>query len=178
MEEIIPRPIIKESPIFSIILYVSLAILMGLAISYPYLLNSKSKKEALLADLEHRLGQEKTAEEQKLEQEMLGYQQKIKDFAVLLDSHRSFQKFFKLLEDNCHPRVSFSGLSLNMTDKDGVGVNLSGRAENFESAEQQVIIFKSLKDIKQVNLAGLTANKEGGVDFTLDIILNPQLFSL
>ena len=140
---------------------------------YVHLTNLENKTELLLIGLEEILIKEKTSEEWQLEKEILARQKKIKDFAPLFASHRSAQNFFNLLEENCHPRVWFSGIYLNLQEFE---LNLSGDAETFQALEQQILIFQGVDDISEVNLSNISIGKDKEINFALDIVLNPGLF--
>jgi len=53
---------------------------------------------------------------------------------------------------------------------------LFGQTENFSTLEQQISILKLKKEIKDINLSSISIGKEGKVDFTLNLSLDPAIF--
>ena len=173
MEEIIPKATTKPLPFLNILLYSLIAIAIGMAAVYVYLIDTEKKAGLVLADIEQILAEEKTHEDQRLESEIFSRRKKIKDFTPLIASHQSAQNFFKLLEAHCHPQVWFSNLSLNLQK---YSINLSGSAKDFQTVEQQIFLFQDLNDILEVNLSNISIRKDKGIDFALNITLDPELF--
>lgn len=122
---------------------------------------------------------ERTEKERALEEEIfgseekIGYQEKIKDFAVLLNSHKLPVNFLNFLERNTHPKVWFSNLNLNLEKN---VLDISGYAENFGVLGQQTTIFKNQDFIKNINLSWASLDKEGKVNFNLQLTLDPKIF--
>ncbi len=173
MEEIIPKPVKKPSSILVAIFYVAIAIIVVLVLSYVCLIDSEKKSKIILSNLEESLAGSITLEEQRLEREVLLYQRKIDDFTLLLASHESLQDFFKLLEESSHPNVWFSGFSFNASEHK---LNLIGDALNFESAEQQINMFRGLNEILNTRLSNIAIKKDATITFSLELSLAPELF--
>ena len=53
---------------------------------------------------------------------------------------------------------------------------VSGEAETFLVLGQQFQIFKQENLIKSVNLARISMGREGGVDFSFNLLLDPIIF--
>lgn len=173
MVEIIPKPTEKVPWWQEIIFYSSIILLLITILSYFFFANSLKKSEKVLTNLEERLAREKTTEEIALEKEVLSWQRKIEDFKKLMGEHLLASNFFSFLESNSHPQVFFSKIDLK--PREGK-VLLSGQTENFSQLWQQISILKSKKEIKELNLSNLSIGKEGKVDFSLDLSLEPTLF--
>lgn len=174
MEEIIPKPIVKPPLVLTILFYGLFFLLLATAGSYFYLDNLVKKNREELKILDEKLAAEKSFEERQLEEKVFGYQKKIKDFSFLIDSHRSLGQTFKLLEENCHPKVWFKSFNLNAFALEAV---LKGEAENFQSLEQQILIYQDLTGFLNVNLAEISIEKEGKILFTLKFNLDPKLLN-
>ena len=178
-EQIIPKPIPKTPLIINILFYISILALIVMAIGYFYLINLEKNTQDNLFELEKILTEEKIEKEKQLEKEIFTYQKKMKDFSLLLDSHQTFYGLFELLEKNCHPKVWFSSFNIEAESHE---LTLTGEAENFQSIEQQIIIFKdstkdSTDDILDVELSEISIQEEGAIAFSLRLSLSPELFS-
>lgn len=170
MVDIIPKPV-KEKPVWQTILsYFSVFVLAGIILGYFILISLQKKAESNLRELEEKIAKGKTPERISLEKEVIGEQKKFKDFSVLLERHISASKFFQFLEEKTHPQIFFSNVNL---DSKNSKVNLSGAADNFRTLDQQLSIFEKETLFENLNLAGISFNKEGKINFTLDIVLKP-----
>lgn len=172
MIEIIPKPAQKLPLWLNILFYFSMALLLAAILVYFIFSHSLEKSETSLKNLEETLSQEKTNEEIALESEAFGYQKKIKDFSKLLAQHLSPSNFFDFIEENCHPKIWFSQISLNPQTAQ---VTLSGEAEDFSAVGQQLFILKSNPSVKKVALAQISIGKRGRVDFNLNLSLDPSV---
>jgi len=173
MIEIIPKPA-KKLPLWQdILFYLSIALLLVTILSYFILAHFLKNSEKVLQDLEQRLAREKTAEELSLEKEVISWQKKTEDFKKLIKEHILASNFFHFLEESCHPKVFFSKIDLSPLKGEAI---LFGQTENFSTLEQQISILKLKKEIKDLNLSSVSIGKEGKVDFTLNLSLDPQLF--
>ena len=173
MVEIIPK-LEKEVPLWqNILLYFSLALLIGM-LSFLFVLNKeKTKSSQNLDNLEKTLIQEKTSEERALEKNVLETKEKINNFSFLFENRKFSSFLFPFLEKNCHPEVFFSRFSLNVPEKK---LTLAGKSKSFLSLEQQLFILRKENLIKEINLTELSLDKEGNVNFSLEISLSPKLF--
>ena len=173
-EQIIPKPIAKTPLIINIIFYILILALIATPISYFYLVNLEKKTQDNLSELEKILTEEKIEREQELETEIFGYQKRIRDFSTLLDSHQTFYGLFEFLEKNCHPKVWFSTFNIEAENHQ---LTLTGQAENFQSIEQQILIFKDCTDnVSDVELSEINIEEEGAIGFGLRLSLDPELF--
>ena len=174
MVEIIPKPTPKlPFKWLNILFYFSLILVLFSIFSFFLIDHFQRKAFQTLEDLESTLAREKTPEEVALEKEIFGYQKKINDFSILLESYQPPLNFFPVLEKNSHPKVQFTDFSLNPKNLQAI---LSGKTESFQTLDQQLSIFKKENLIKDVNLSKLFIGKEGEVEFTLNLSLSPAIF--
>ncbi len=172
MVDIIPKPI-KEKPIWQIVIsYFSVFVLVGIILSYFVLISLQKKAEDNLHTLEEKIAKGKTPERISLEKEIIGEQKKIKNFSALLDQHISSSKFFQFLEEKTYSQIFFSNVNL---DSKNSKVNLSGEADNLITLNQQLSIFEKEPFFEGLNLTDVSFNKEGRINFTLDIVLKPDV---
>ncbi len=173
MVEIIPKQIERAPSWQKALLYVSMILLAVVILACSISAYSYKKSLATLSLLEETIASEKTTEKVLLEKDVVGWEKKINDFSVLGDNHYFVSKFFTLIEENCHPRVWFSKLNLDALSN---SFSVSGYTDNFASLGQQLIIFKNNPIFKNVTLNQVSINKNGQVEFGLNIILDPKVF--
>jgi len=171
--EIIPKRKI-EVPAREDILFVLSLVLLILSLGAFFGLNYYQKKNSkTLRDLEEILTKEKTKEEITLEQKVLEVKEKIEKISLLLPSHKESSNFFSFLEKVTHPKVFFSDLELK---PEKGRVELQGKAEDFRILGQQLSIFKKEGLIENTNLSKASIGKEGGIEFSINLSLKPEIF--
>jgi len=171
--EIIPKPKAKIPSWLNFLFYFSIVLLIASPSAYFALDYFLKKTEANLQTLEETLAKEKTPQEIALENRVLGHQKKTRDFSWLINQHLYSSKFFAFFQKICHPKVWFSQISLDFKASQLV---VSGEAETFLVLGQQLQIFKQENLIKSVNLARISMGREGGVDFSFNLLLDPIIF--
>lgn len=174
MVEIIPKPE-EKIPIWqNILFYLSLLLLLGAVVSY-FLLNVYIEESKITVEnLKEAISREKTAEERIIEEEILGYQEKIGNFVQLVSKHLFPSRIFEFIEKNTHPEVWFSAVEIN---SESGQIKLVGQTENFITLAQQIQIFreKTKEDnpkVKDFYLTNINIGKEGKVNFNLNLNLN------
>lgn len=164
----------KETPMLRRLnFFLILSIIFLLSVSAVYLLAifSIRRVEENISQLEKALIE--TEEERILEERVLLYEWKIKEFDSLLQRHKSPIRFFELLEELSHPKVYFTRLEL---DTEKAVVDLEGRAEDFQILSQQQEIFQQNQYLIKANLLGASLAEEGRVEFTFHLLLEPDFF--
>jgi len=171
--EIIPKKIIQIPKWLNYLFYFSFIILFLIIIGIFIINNYINNFQTALKELESFLVQIRTPENIALESEIRDYERKIKDFTPLLKEHLETSNIFNFLQKDCHPKVWFQQFSLDSRQNK---VNVSGKTQNFETLGQQILIFKDDKFVEDVKLEKVSLGKEGKIDFSLSISLNPQIF--
>ena len=174
MVDIIPKKTQIVLPWQNVILYISVAVLIGVVLSYVLLIYSENKKAVILEDLAGQITAVGSSEDKLLEQEVLDAKKKIEDFSDLLAERRKTADFFSKFEKLCHPDVWFSDFSLNLPD---MNLTVSGRALSPKSLEQQLSIFKKEPTIQQTDLSELKLGEGGDVEFSLLISFKSEMFA-
>lgn len=172
--EIVPK---KETQIprwQNILLYFGIFLLIGLIIGYFTLNYFIEKSERKLQQTNEAITKAKSPERITLEEELKSLRAKIEDFTPLLLNHQKSSNFFDFLEKNTHPKVFFTKLNL---DTEGNHVELSGQTDDFQILGQQLLIFQKTESLQGLKLSKVEINKEGKVEFTFDLSLNPKLFT-
>jgi hypothetical protein len=172
MVEIIPRKV-EEDKWQRVLLYSSIFLSVVLSGAYFLLDDLGKKSEIYVEELEARIAKERTAERIALEQENFDYKKKIEAVTPFLEAHVLGSKFFEFLEDNTHPRIFFSKFNLSIEE---AKVILSGKTDSFSTLEQQLSVFNQNPVVEGMSLTRVSLNKEGGIDFDLEIFLNETIF--
>ena len=173
MPGIIPKPIKRTPKWHAIALCAALGLIVLLVLGYALLFYFEGKAQSTLNDLEEKIAQVGTKEEKKIETQLLLQRKTINDFAKLFQDHKKASAFFEFIENNCHPKVWFTELTLSPEDAQA---NLSGQTVNFQTLGQQILIFQEHDSVESVQLNSLTINDEGETEFTLSLPLNSQMF--
>ncbi len=92
----------------------------------------------------------------------------------LLSSHRSPSRLFKFLEDNALETVRFSNFVLSAKD---LKLVMMGEAKSYTILAQQASIFEKSPMVKKLSLSNLSLRENGNINFTVEIILDPAIFS-
>ncbi len=119
-----------------------------------------------------------------LENEVKTAKKKIDDFSRLVSGHKTPSKFLNFSEGSfaetknfgklIHPKVQILDISI---DAENLKVDISGLTENFTTLEQQYLIFQQEPLIKEVNLSGMSLGKEGGINFSFDLLFESGIFT-
>ncbi|MEA3292893.1 MAG: hypothetical protein U9P88_00195 [Patescibacteria group bacterium] len=175
MVEIIPKVPKKNKSLQNILFIISLALLITATLAYFGLGNFQKKESQISKDLKNSL-LEKTINQERnaKKQEVSIFQNKINSFGLLLDKHQGSSNFFKVFEENIHPKVWFSEIDLNAEKFE---VFLSGDAESFQSISQQLALFREFTDIQNVDLLDVSINEKGLIDFSLSFSISPKVFA-
>jgi len=173
MTEIIPRKAVELPFWLKILFYVLISLLIIVFLGYFILGHFQKKSLASFQNLEAEISGEKTPQKIALEEEILSYQKKIGDFGLILNHHLISSKFFDFLEENTHPKVWFSQISLS--PEAGLAT-LSGHAETFSALGQQIQILKREATLKDIVLAKISLGKKGEIEFTLDLSFDVNFF--
>jgi hypothetical protein len=175
MVEIIPKPVTRASSWQNIPFYFSVGLILLAVLSYFIVDIYINRAESKLTEIEERMAQTKSVEQTALEKELSDYEKKIEGFSILAGQHLFSSKAFEFVEKNTHPEVWFSDIKLTPSKGEIV---LSGDTENFITLRQQAQIFKSNPLVKNLDLTKIAIGKEGRIDFSVNLILDLNLFKL
>jgi len=170
--EIIPKKEVERKPWLDWVFYFSLSLLIIFVLSYFVLEYSLKKAEGELKDLENKIS-EQNEKNKKPKEELLGKQKKIDDFSIVLKEHKLTSQVFTFIENSTHPEVSFMDFDFNSQSSD---LTLSGETSDFKTLGEQLLILQRQEDIEDIELSNISLVEEG-VDFSLSLVLNPELFS-
>ena len=169
--EISPKKKVKI-PLWSTILFgiAGLLVIAFLATYFYFDNSSKKMKKAL-----EKTPQEAFLEEEigRKEKELNLYKEKIDTFGMLLSEHQNTINIFNLLEKSCLPNVWFSEFDFDSLK--GMAI-ISGNTNNFFTLGQQILALKSEPLLRNVELSEVSLAKEGGIEFSLQLNFDPQVF--
>lgn len=171
--EVIPKEKIKKFSWQDFIFYLFLVIFFLFFLSYLGLIFYQKKLENKRLEVEKALA--RTEAEKKLEEEIFIYKKKIDDFLKIVSNRYSVLNIFYFLEKNTHPKVWFSNFDFNLKNN---SLSLLGQAESPEVMEQQIIILKNEKMVKDLILSDVSITSGGSVEFEIKIIFDPQFLIL
>lgn len=171
---IIPKPKKTIPRWVNLSIGLSLALLLatcGLFIFYYYqALSWKSKAEIRENDYLALLD---SPDNKALEERVSEISKKLEKFSKVFASRRVSFIFFDFIRNFCHPRVSFSDLSLSIETG---SVSLSGQTDTYQSLNEQMIILKDTKDVSKLVVSDISLSKEGSISFKMSFVLNPDFF--
>ena len=173
MVSIIPKTTKKSPKWHKIAFYVSCGLFIAVVLAYAALFYFEGKTFEKVQDVEEMLAKVGTKEEKAIEKEILTAKRKISSFSSLLQKHKESSNFFTFLEESAHPKVWFSKVDLTTENSEAL---VGGQAASFEVLGQQLIIFQQQELIQSIDLSNLLIGKDGEVEFSFYLYLNPKIF--
>ncbi len=177
MVEIIP----KKSSLFpqevnksKILFGPGLFLLLIVAGAY-FLLGHLVKNASLeLTELDSKLAGKRTEQHLQLEARITEYHQKLENFSNIIGGFQYSNNFFDFIENKTHHQVWWTSISLQPNE---FWVEISGQAPSFQIVGEQVLALEKSEFVQKIDLTSIEIG-EVGVDFSIDLLLNPKLFSL
>jgi len=173
MAELIPKEKPKISSTVNFLFYLFLIASIVLIFGSLILKQKISTAQSEVKKVKEQITKIRKDKNEILEKETLTLVNKIKDFSELLEVHKINSNFFKILENLTHPNVWFTKLILNNKNSQ---VQLIGQTSSLEVLGQQMQIFSQNENIKELNLAQISFEKDGKVNFTLNFIADSKIF--
>lgn len=172
--EIEPRTEVKIKRLFlpSLFLIFSLLIALNLTISFVYFHLSSEEFSKKIKEKEKLLLKNET--EKELENKIILYEGKIRNFKKLLSKHKNLRNVFNFIEQISHPDVWFKSFSF---ETESGSLTLTAETKNLMTVSQQIIILREQKEIiDKINLSNVGMNDKGKVNFSLELTLSPKIF--
>ncbi len=176
MVQVIPRKQIQKevpSKVPAILFWGSL-IAFALCIGLFLIFNWQTKKitnktQEIINEIQQ---QQASGQLKKLQDKLTLYQGKLKNIPTLLASHKQPSIIFEhLLKNFSHPNVVLNSLNLITED---AKLSITGLANDNQSLAQQIKLFEDNPNIKEVSLKSVKIGKEGKLEFSLELILQPE----
>ncbi len=148
------------------ILFITLAIYVGLVFGYePYL---NGKVDGLNAQI-NTVAKSISADD---EARLITFYSEITNLKNVLANHVALSRFFSWLEKNTEANIYFSRLSFS-SQGSGNQVTLSGSAPSEADINQQTAIFESSPQVRSVNISSVSKSQDTGQwIFNATLVLN------
>ncbi len=166
MVEIIPKREERTPPAVNILFIASLLLAAAVAGGFFILKSLQEQKRVSIQKLEQQLLADPSPEQKQLEDDVLGFKQKLGDFKVLADGRRTPLPLFSFLETSVHPAVIFTGLAVNLEKNE---ILLSGETDTFKHLDEQILLLRNKSEIKDLHLTKIELGDRGGVKFSVDL---------
>jgi hypothetical protein len=151
-----------------------MAVVLATLLSYGIFTQLTKNSETILKEKERLFEANKTPEILTLEKNITNYGDKIDTFSVLISNHKLGSQFFSFLKRITHPNVFYQGIDLDIKNNK---VTLSGQTESFRTLGQQMSVLGNEEMVSDAQLSDININKEGRIEFSVVISLNPKVFS-
>lgn len=165
----------KDTKAMEILSIVSVVILVILIVIYFVISNLKDKAIQEINLVEQEIATTITEEQRWEEKELIKYKEKAQLFSELLEDRKLASKILDFLERSIMSNVKVTGLEGTM--ENGGIIKVFGEAPSFLVIGQQSKIFEADSSVSDVEVVTVGLNKNGKVDFELNIILNPESIS-
>lgn len=152
---------------------ISLAALLavsGVAVFYYFQTSSWQAKAEIKKSEYEALG---TPENKELEKKVREISQNLEKFSSAFSQHKTSYVFFDFLRSNCHPNVSFSNMSFNVSSGK---IFLVGKTDSYRSLSEQIIAFKNLKELSLLEVSDIVLDKSGEISFKIGFTLDQSFF--
>jgi hypothetical protein len=172
--DIVPKPAEKKSIRGELLFYGSIILVIAAAAAYFVISNSLKNKEKTIESLGQELERLDSLPEAALEEKILAQQEKISDFANLVNGYRHTSNIFNFIENIIHPKILFTNFSVDSVRNI---VQVTGSADNFQSLGQQLIIFKRADLVKEVTLSNIAIGNKERILFAFNLLIDPRVFA-
>jgi Tfp pilus assembly protein PilN len=105
------------------------------------------------------------------EAEIINFENRLNNLSQLLANHTYLSKLFANLEANTHQKIYFNNFEF---DEDQSVLKLGGVAQSYTVLAEALNAFSQDKDVLSVDFKDLKTGT-GGVTFSLELKMNPQL---
>lgn len=161
-EEILKTKAEKKSFIF----YLSFIFLLLVLIFYFILAAFNQSIIKKINSAQKQLQKDFSPEIKELEKNIKEKEEKIKDFAFLLEKHIFYTKILELIKKYTHPKVLLKKLIWNFEEKN---VEFLGESDNFSVLAQQILLLEQLPNLKELALDKVQITKEQKVEFLVKL---------
>ena len=157
-----------------VVFYFIISSLIATIFCYLIFVAKIYSQKASIKDFDVSLTTVGTDEQKEMEKQIFKDQEKIKDYAPLVEDHRISSNIFTFLEQNTLPSVWFSRFSMGGRD---ANITLSGEAESVEIFSRQVSVFEESEYLTKITVLGSTLGEQNKTDFNLVLSLDPKIFT-
>lgn len=147
--------------ILGLLTFIYAAVILG----YEPYLNSQTKS------LDQKIDDLNKQAESDQAKSLIGLYSQLVNIQNILRSHRMPSKLPRFLESNTDSNVYYSNLNLLLIDQ---SLRLDGIATDYNALVRQLELFRRQPEIKSVLLTGSTAREDGGIQFSIRMIISPD----
>lgn len=167
-------PVKKETSLKEnlILLFAILVLLISSGI-YFYLSSIIIQKQTELGNVNLELSTLAGSDVKAKEDELALAGKYISDFKILYENNPKVSGFFATFSKWTHPKVTYSGFSLDVTTRK---VTMAGTTNGFQNIMQQIAILKRETSIESYEISNVNLSETGAVTFNLDVVLKPEVF--
>jgi hypothetical protein len=100
---------------------------------------------------------------------------RVKDIVSLIDDHRYFSKALKVVQGVVTDDVYLSENNFSLDGDGSLVLEISGIAKNYQSAVNQIAVFKNSYWINKVNIGNISSDENGETNFSGELELKKNL---
>lgn len=171
MVEIIPRREERTPPIVNVLFIASLLLAALTAGGFFILKSLQEQRRVSIQSAEQRLLAEPSSDQKQLEEDVLGFKQKLDDFKVLADGRRTPLPLFSFLETSVHPAAVFTGLTVNLEKGK---ILLAGETDSFRHLDEQILLLRHKSEVRDLQLEKIQLGERGRVEFSVSVAFPPE----
>ena len=173
MNGLIPKPEAKPLQWENNLFYVSILSLIIIIASFGGFVYYSNQAHQLVEAKNIEINGIGTEEQKILAEDVLKYEIKIRDFSNLINKRQHPTNFLKFLETSIVKGAVVTNMSLNILESKST---LTGVADSFQVLGEQEDLFKNDKMLTKTNLTSAAMDKEGKVNFSFELVINPTMF--
>lgn len=114
-----------------------------------------------------------TPQQKEYEKAVIGYGQKITDFAGLLKNHEFASNVFLFMQTQAMPNVWFKQFALDAKNN---AVQLSGEADNMEDLSRQIAVLEKNEHVETIGNLNTLLGEFARVEFNMSLVLDQSIF--
>ena len=165
----------RDSLWINIIFYLLCALLTIVVFTYFIIMFKVSIQNKEIIGLGNKITNYGVGQEKAYEKKVLDYKKKIDDYSVIINRRKISLNLFSFIEEKTLSNVWFSNFSMLQSTNQ---IKLSGEAEDMEILGRQIQAFERSQDyIKNIDVLYSTVEPSGKIKFTLNLSLNPKVFT-
>lgn len=169
------EPVKKETHLKENLILVFSAIIFLISLAIYFYFNSVvlAQKQTELNNLNTQYNELASADVKAKENELTEAGKYIGDFKILFESSPKVYGFFTAFQSWTHPKVVYSGFSLDINSRKAT---MSGSTAGFQNIMQQIAILKVEQSIESYEISNINLGESSEVTFNLDVVMKPDVF--
>ncbi len=156
-----------------LVVYLSAAVFLVSLAGYLFIGYYNSRITGRVMALDREISNNKSGQISSLEEKVRLTQKKIIDFSSLIENRVFTSNISQFFEKTVHPKVYFTAFDADIKT---ATVVLGGKAADFESLGQQLILFKEEGGLNRLEVDNVSLEKEGGISFKANLYFKEDFF--